>query len=44
MRMRSGEVTAMMRRAVMILAAMERTMTTKAVKARAETRINRRLQ
>ena len=44
MRMRSGEVTAMMRRAVMTLAAMERTMTTKAARTRAEARTHRRLQ
>ena len=44
MRMRSGEVTAMMMRAVMILAAMKVTMTTKAIKAKAEARTSRRLQ
>ena len=44
MKMHSGKVTAMMRRAVMIRAAMMMTMAAKAVKARAEARTNRRLQ
>ena len=44
MKMHSGKVTAMMRRAVMIRAAMVMTRATKAVKARAEARTNRRLQ
>ena len=44
MMMRSGEVTAMMMGAARARAARKEMMTTKAVKARAETRINRRLQ
>ncbi len=42
--MRSGEVTAMMMGAARARAARKEMMTTKAVNARAETRINRRLQ